>query len=120
MSIASKYNKGAGFNFKVPEDFTYDSPEELYTKNGEKQVYNVKAIYINHKSQYGDAPVIVTDSCMVNAPQHLNETVNEMLQDSEVIEAVNNGLLGFTIYPYSTTKAKGTYYSIKWVDIERK
>lgn len=119
MSIANKYNKGSGFNFKVPETFEYVSPEELYKANGENHVYLVKALYINRKSQYGDAPVIVTDECMVNAPSHLLDTVNDMLQDEELIEAVNNDLFGFKIYQYNTNKAKGTYYSVKWVDIER-
>lgn len=88
-------------------------------KNGENHVYTVKALYINKKSQYGDAPVIATDECLVNAPSHLLDTVNEMILDEEVHEAANNGALGFTIYSYSTDKRKGTFYSIKWVDIEK-
>ena len=68
MGIASKYNKGNGFNFRVPESFGYKTLDELYKKNGENHVYTVKALYINKKSQYGDAPVIATDECLVNAP----------------------------------------------------
>lgn len=119
MGIASKYNKGNGFNFRVPESFGYKTLDELYKKNGENHVYTVKALYINKKSQYGDAPVIATDECLVNAPSHILDTVNEMILDEEVHEAANNGALGFTIYSYSTDKRKGTFYSIKWVDIEK-
>lgn len=119
MSIANKYNKGNQFNFQIPDSFGYVSLEDMYKYHGEKEVYTVNAMYINHKSQYGDAPVIATDSCLVNAPAHMTDTVLEMLQDAEVIDAVNNGLLGFSIYPYQSKNAKGTFYSIKWVDIER-
>lgn len=120
MSIASKYNKGNGFEFRVPESFEYRTLDELFNQNGEGHVYTVKALYINKKSQYGDSPVIATDECLVNAPSHLTDTVNEMILDDEVHEAANNNELGFTIYPYNTDKRKGTFYSIKWVDIERK
>ena len=34
MGIASKYNKGNGFNFRVPESFGYKTLDELYKKNG--------------------------------------------------------------------------------------
>lgn len=119
MGIANKYNKGNGFNFRVPDSFGYVTLEDMYKYGGEGVVYPVNAIYINKKSQYGDAPVIATDSCLVNIPSHLLDTVTEMLKDEEVFTAVNNGELGFSIYPYSTDKRKGTFYSIKWVDIEK-
>lgn len=118
MGIASKYNKGNGFNFRVPETFCYMGLDELFKQNGENHVYTVKALYINKKSQYGDAPVIATDECLVNAPSHLLDTVVEMIGDTEVHEAANDNKLGFTIYQYTTDKRKGVYYSIKWVDIE--
>lgn len=47
MGIASKHNKGNGFNFRVPESFKYKTLEELYKQNGENHVYTVKALYIN-------------------------------------------------------------------------
>lgn len=119
MGVANKYNKVNVFNFRVPDDFKYVSLEDLFKANGAKQVYKVNAMYINRKSQYGDAPVVATDDCLVNAPSHMTETVEQMLQDEEVIDAVNNGEFGFMVYSYSTSKAKGIFYSIKWVDIEK-
>lgn len=117
MSIANKYNKAAGFDFKVPEDFVYHSLDELYKSNGEETVYTVKALYINKKSAYGDSPVIATDKCLVNIPSHMLETFKEMILDEEVHEACNNNKLGFTIYTYTTDKRKGNFYSVRWVDL---
>lgn len=117
MGIANRYNK-AIFEFHVPDNFKYYSLVDLFKANGDKKVYNVRSMFINTKSQYGDSPVIATDDCLVNVPSHMLSTIKDMLSDVEVVEAVNNSKLGFTIYPYTTKNAKGTFYSITWVDIE--
>lgn len=119
MGIAGKYNKTNPFTFKVPDSFGYYTLRDLVKQDGDGIVYPVNAIYINHKSRYGDAPVVATDSCLVNFPNHMTDTVEKMLSDGEVIAAINAGTVGFTIYGYSTQKAKGTFYSVTWVDIEK-
>ena len=119
MSIAKKYNKMNPFTFQTPKDFEYVSLETLFSKNGAKTVYPVKALYINKKSQYGDAPVAITDTCMVNLPAHLLDTVNEMFEDEELISGVNNDLFGFIIYSYYPRNNNKKCYSVTWVDIEK-
>lgn len=119
MSIASKYNKGRNFTFQTPETFEYKSLEELFKSQGAKAVYAVKALYINSKSVYGDSPVAVTDTCIVNLPSHLLDVVSEMITDTELVEAVNNGRFGFSIYSYNSKNTNKTCYSVTWVDIEK-
>lgn len=118
MSIANKYNRTKVFNFNIPQEFKYVSLSELFQKNGSNKVYKVNAIYINRKSRYADAPVVATDSELVNMPSHMTDTVKQMLQDDEVIEAVNKGKLGFTIYQYENKQqGHNLYFSINWVDM---
>ena len=118
MGIANKYNKTKVFNFSIPSEFKYVSLSELYQRNGANKVYKVMAMYINRKSRYGDAPIIATDSELVNIPAHMLDTVKIMLQDDEVIEAVNTGKLGFTIYQYENKQqGHNLYFSINWVDM---
>lgn len=116
MSIASKYNRGHGkkFTFEIPKEFTYSSLHDLYNNNGADFVYDIRAMYINKKSKFGDSPVIATSNELVNFPKHLTDTVKEMLTDSEVIDAINNHVFGFQIYTY--TDGTNVYYSVNWVD----
>ena len=116
MGIASKYNKGSQFTFKVPKEFKYCSLVDLYNNNGEGCVYEVKALFINKKSRYGDSGIVALSSCLVNLPQHLTDSVKEMLKDEELIEAVNNGKVGMEIYPYETEAREGLCFSVRWVD----
>lgn len=118
MGVANKYNKMNVFTFKAPDSFEYWSLEDLFESEGAKKVHTVKAMYINHKSKYGDAPVIVTDTCLVNFPNHMTETVEAMLQDDEVIEAVNSDKLGFMVYSYKPNKVDKLCYGATWVDID--
>lgn len=114
---ASKWNKNnSKFTFKTPADFVYQSLTNLYTKNGADAIYLVKALFINRKSQYGDAPVIVTDHELVNAPKHMLETVEQMIADDETVEAINNNEVAFRIYEYSNTN--GVFRGLEFVAVD--
>lgn len=114
MGVASKYNRGSKFIYKASESHQFESLVDLFNANGEGNVYTIKGFWINKKSKYGKHPVVVTPECYIGLPQHLTEMFEEMLKDDEVINAVNNDLLGFTIYPY--TKNEKVFYSITLID----
>lgn len=116
MGVASKYNRGKKFDFEIPENFQYVSLHDLFNNNGSDFVYDVRAIYINKKSKYGESPVIVTSNELVNLPKHLTDTVKEMLADSELVTSINNHTFGFQIYTYETSNRKELCYSVNWVD----
>lgn len=116
MSIASKYNKAHTFDFHIPEDFEYRSLSELYIKNDKDFVYKVRAVYINTKSRFGESPVIATDDCLVNLPQHLTDVAKQIMRDEETVQAINDGKFGFTIYQYTSKNRKDVFFSVNWVD----
>ena len=117
MSIANKYNKTKMFNFVIPTEYGYITLSELYSKNGKDKVYPIKAMYINKKSRYGDSPIVATDECLVNLPSHLLDTVKQMINDEEVVDAVNENKLGFTIYQYENKQNKELCFSVNWNDL---
>lgn len=117
MSYAAKFNKGKGnkFNFKPDEGAGYISLENLFNKNPEK-IYDVKALYINTKSRFGDAPCVVIDPFnIVNLPKHLLETVKEMINDDECVDAINNNEVKFKIYSYNDKTFNKTCYGVEWL-----
>ena len=115
MSLLSKYNKGARFTFDIPNDYEFTNLEGLVKKYGLNEPHQVHALFINTKSKYGDAPVAVTSTNLVNLPQHTLETVNQLMADADVVELANNGCLAFTIYQYNGKNGSG--YSVNWVDV---
>lgn len=114
MTILNKYNKGNQFTFQTPEHFEYINLKELVAKYGIDQTHQVNVLYINTKSRYGDHGVAVTGTHIVNLPNHLTNTIKEMIADAEVVELANQHALGFKVYEY--TGANGVGYSISWVD----
>jgi hypothetical protein len=118
MGIANKYNKGSKFNFTIPQDMEYKSLHDLFNDYGKDKVFTVRAIFINKKSKFGESPIIATDMFLVNCPKHMVDSVKEMLIDDDVITAVNNGELGFTVYPYNTKNTSDVCYGLTWVDID--
>lgn len=117
MSILNKYNQGNGgqFEFEAPESFEFKNLKDVYAPDIENR-FKVNAMYINTKSMYGNAPVIITDNEMLNIPQHLTETVETMILDEELVQEVNNGSVGIEIYEY-TSKKWGKHYSVNFIEL---
>lgn len=113
--LMDKFNKGSKFVARASKESEYKSLKEL---GASKKVYTVRNLYINKKSKYGDAPVVLIDDCktLVNLPKHLLETVEEMREDLEVVDAINNGEVGFSVYEYDGKNGSG--FSVNWEDIQ--
>ena len=109
--FTDRYNKGGHYEKSAPKDATYYKLAQLQ----EKKVYPVDALYINTKSKFGDAGVILSGDKLVNLPQHLTPTIKEMRADQELTDAINKGYFGFKVYQYKGSN--GTGFSVNWGDI---
>ena len=109
----NQYNKTPLFEFEAPDHFEYKTLRDL-AEQGKINHY-VRSLFINHKSRYGDSPVAVTNECYVNLPNHLLETVRNLMADNEVVNAINKGALGFTIREY--TNQWGKNYTVEFIHI---
>lgn len=116
MGIANKYNRqGSRFTAEIPEDLHFLKLSELDESD---TPFIILSMWINTKGKYGAHPVVATPSGLVDFPNSMTETVKEMIKDDEVIEAVNNGKLGFTIRKYHTNKYNRDAYTADFVDLE--
>lgn len=116
-SFASKFNKTT-FGIDTT-NFAYIKLADIYNskENGGKDVVHpINGLYV-HKSQLGDSPVLIDEKAqqLVNLPSHMAETVREILQDSEAVDAIKDGKVGYTIYEYESHGKK--CYSISFVDL---
>ena len=117
MSFASKHNKGSKFNIDTEGWTEYRDLKTLYKENGAEFVYPLHGFYINKKSQFGHAPVIISDGYFVNCPAHMLDEVNSILADAEDIAAINNNSVGFKIRTYEAKNYKNKKcYSVEFVD----
>lgn len=113
MSFAKRFNRK---KFSIDTTgFDYASLCDCYNNYGADTVYTIRALYINTKGKYDDAPVVATDSFFVNIPSFLCEDCREMLADDSIIEDINNGKCGFKIYPYTSHEKE--CFGVEWVDI---
>lgn len=120
MGVMSKYNKG-GVTFEIDiKNFRFVTLEELFARDGGNTIFGIDGLYINKKSSFGDHPVAIVGSeeMLVDLPAHLTEDVKEMLQDKEVIDAIKDCKVGFTVEQYEQKKYKKLCYGIRWEDLE--
>lgn len=116
FSIAKELNKSEPrFNYEIPENHTFAKPAELVEANGLDQVYKVMGMYVNTKGKFGDEPVIILDSCLLNAPNHALEAVQSIITNDNYTDLVNKGRVGIKFYTYSNKFGK--QYGLQWVDL---
>lgn len=114
-NIINQYNNAVLFEYDNEVERTYCNLKDLYEGNGKDVVYTVEALFINDKSKFGDAPVIVSGSYLVNVPSYFLETVKAMRHDEQLVKLVNDRKLGFNIYEYENQYGKR--HSLNWVEI---
>ena len=115
-SFASKFNK-TSFGIDTT-DFKYCKLAELFNSpenGGGDVVHDINGLFV-HKSQLGDAPVVIdgANHLLVNLPSHTTETCREILADSEAVQAIKDGKVGYVIYEYDSHGKK--CYGINFVD----
>lgn len=113
--LLNKYSNGG-------VKFDYDNEKERdYIKLGEldmSKTYPIEALFINTKGKFGDQGVIISGDYIVNLPNHLTEMIEEMRQDSEMVDAINQRLFDFEIYEFESKKYNRVSHSINLVPSE--
>lgn len=116
-TFANKYNKTT---FEIDTtDFKYVKLTDIFNskeEGGKDVIHHIDGFYV-HNSPLGCSPVIidVENKRLVNLPSHTADTVREILSDTEAIEVVKAGKVGYTIYEYESHSKK--CYSISFVDL---
>lgn len=116
MSILNKYNTNVNpFTFEQSKEVEYKNLEQLY-KEGNTKI-PIYSFFINTKGRFGDSAVAMTDGININLPNHLTETVKEMMKDPDIIDLANDKGLGIEIYEYHSNRW-GTNYSVNFIEME--
>lgn len=115
MSFAKNFNK---VTFSVnTEGFDYCKLKDLYEpKSKEQRIFVLDGLFVN-KSPLGESPVFICAPLkkLINIPSHMTDTCKAILRDSDAVQAIEEGKVGFTIYTY---EARGREcYSIRFVDL---
>ena len=120
MGLFSSLNKGKRFDFELAEALPKDNYINL-SKLKDGAVLTVKSIYMNRKSKFGDHYVVLAEDASgniygVNLPKFNNETIVGILNNDEMVAAINAGKCG--ISKGDTVHGEnGDYIPTVWVDL---
>ena len=112
-SKLDKLNRKPTFNVDTT-DFKYLKLADIF--NSEDEIHVINGAFIT-ESQYGLNPVIISEKhkALINLPQHLAASIKLVLADTELINMVKDGKIGFTIYTYESHGR--LCYSINYVKL---
>lgn len=114
FSFANQFNK-VTFSIDVT-DFEYVKLAALYNAEQPNTVYKLDGVWVN-KSPLGESPVFICAELgkLVNMPMHLTATAREILNNSDAVNAIRNGKVGFTVYEYESHARK--CYNVRFTDL---
>lgn len=84
-------------------------------------VLNVKGMYTNKKSRFGDEPVFIVKDVynnifFVKMPNHHLETLTTIITDKEMIDGINNGECFIKIISYYSKRFNKTCFDFEFCD----
>ena len=114
QGLMSRFNHNNFFNVDT-KDFKWVDLETLFNTDPDKQ-YTLLGLFVKG-GKFGKEPDAIINGFKVNLPRHLLDTVNDMLDDNQVIEAIKAGKVGFKIYSYHSSTYNKDAYSVTWLDL---
>lgn len=124
MGIASKYNKQENrFDYQIPEDsgHVFVKASELFEMPNNNDGVVIRSIYINKKGKYGAHGVLVCSEpeILIDCPNHMTDTICDIMQDDEAVDQINAGKLAVKAYKYDTKNAKeGFAFGLEFIDLD--
>lgn len=102
-------------------DVTIDNPVFRKLSSFENDtVLKVVGCYVNKKSDFGEQPVFIVydskDYFFVNVPVRHIETVNAIISNDDMVNAVNNGDCFIKVEKYYNNKFKKECFDFEFVD----
>lgn len=119
MFDITKLNHKPKFPNYDTHDKEYLSLSDMYNNYGKDAIYIIRAIFVNTKSKFGDAPVFGIDEGLVNVPKHVLENAKTLLENEDAIKAINNGECGFKVVTYHSGTYNRDCFSVEFVTIEK-
>ena len=112
----TKYNKS---NFekiewsKKTDGFVFRKLGDFYNRG--VKVVQVFGFFFTKSDNYGLQPNAICNDCLLNLPTHQRDTISEMLQDKEAVQAINRGECSLQIREYQS-KYNKMCYDITFID----
>lgn len=113
--ITNTFN--SNYAFKIDFEKGFVTLKELRNRYEDDHTHLIHAIGINGKSKYGPHSFLETKDCLVDLPKHMLETCKQILSDSEMVQEIKEGVIGFKIRTYTDNKYQKECYTIEFVDI---
>lgn len=114
QGLMSRFNHTNIFDVDT-KNFKWVNLETLFNTDPNK-TYTLLGLFTKG-SKFGKEPDAIIQGYKVNLPRHLLDTVEDMLDDNQVIEAIKAGKVGFKVYSYHSNTYNKDAYSVTWLDL---
>ncbi len=119
MKLVERLKRNANrLNFGVDtKDFEFKKLKEI-AEGGD--VVNVVNGFIKYTTEDNGTQYLIIDKAhkaLVNVPTHRNALINELLQETDAVDIIKAGGLGYRVYSYKS-KYGSECFSVEFTDLD--
>lgn len=108
-------------NKRKAKVFDFDTDNDVFMNLGEyfelieedtEKITPIKGFFF-FDTEYGKSGAVVIDGNCIYIPLHQVETFEDIIEDVEMVKAINKGKCGFKVRPYKKRVKEGKKYKTK-------
>lgn len=96
----------------------YYSMQEFYNSKEIVKPAELKGLFINTKSKFGEQAIAMCEGYNLRLPSHTVEDVKAMISDNEIVAEINNGKAFIDVEKYFSNKYNKDCYRPIWVSLD--
>jgi len=113
MSVFSKYRRNMSIDWGI------DTSSYPFVKCSEVEL-DVKipifGMFITPDSGYGEGAIVILEESLLSLPQRYVGQIKDMMDDSEVVQAIKDNKAAIIVTTFESKKFKKTGYDVEFTD----
>lgn len=110
----TKFNKTNRIEWNVDSsNFPFRKIADVYNEG--IRLVKIRGFYVQN-GKYGKQANAITDTYVMNLPTHATETIEQILDDMEAVEAIKRGECWIRLYSYHSKTYNRDCYGFDFVD----
>ena len=114
MSVFSKYRRNMSIDWGV------DTTDYPFVKCSEMELEKkipIFGMFITPDSGYGEGAIVILEDSLLSLPQRYVAQIKDMMDDSDIVECIQNKKAAIVVTTFESKKFKKTGYDVEFTEI---
>ena len=114
MSVFSKYRRNMSIDWGVD---TTDYPFVKCSEMKLEKKIPIFGMFITPDSGYGEGAIVILEDSLLSLPQRYVAQIKDMMDDSDIVECIQNKKAAIVVTTFESKKFKKTGYDVEFTEL---